>query len=310
MKLSIVVLSSILAVCSVTTAIPVNPSATASAEASTSTVIPSAQVTPSTDLSQLPEEGMKLIKEYAQTKKSRDNAKETYGLTQSEMHVQEKLVKRLHKKIKKLPRKSQISENGSKYSEKLQKLEDKLEQERKNLDELIKKQLEFGCASLTFKLGKIKVQLVKYIFGGNLHYPFDYYMERLTASRQFMELVKTFGNYSPSQQLGSQQDSTSGAHSSSQQAPQGYDNSAFLYDDEMKVSENSGTMHSSSETPIVQPTQTSSNTQAASSSTQKASKSSRLQKVYREIKGGFELGWNQDESDDRKLLIDPNTNLD
>ncbi|KAJ1339512.1 hypothetical protein BSLG_005836 [Batrachochytrium salamandrivorans] len=230
MKLSIVVLSSILAVCSATTAIPVNPSAAASAGASTSTVIPSAQTTPSTDLSQLPEEGMNLIKEYAQTKKSRDDAK--------------------------------------KLQRKLQKLEQKLEQEQKNLDELIKKQLEFGCASLTFKLGKIKVQLVKYIFGKNalsirlLHGTFDSKSPVYGTCQNIWQLLTKPTVRIPTRLLAR-------AHSSSQQAPQGYDNSAFLYDDEMEVSENSGTMHSSSETPIVQPTQTSPNTQAASSSTQR-----------------------------------------
>ncbi|KAJ8326067.1 hypothetical protein O5D80_005430 [Batrachochytrium dendrobatidis] len=282
MKLSIVVLSSILAVCSVTTAIPVNPSAAASAGASTSTVIPSAQVIPPIDFSNFSDKDMKLIKEYAQTKKDYDNAEEMQKLTQSKMHVQEKLVKRLHKKIKKLPRKSRISENGSKHSEKLQELEDKLEQERKTLYELIKMQRHFDFFNLTFKLGKTKAQLLNRLFGKNQYQPFEYYTRFLESDPEFTKLVSTLDNSAPSQQLGSQQDSTSGAHSSSQHHK---------------------SPSSSSETSTVQHTQ-------ASSSTQKASKSSRLQKVYREIKGGFELGWNQDKSGDRKLLIDPNTNLD
>ncbi|KAJ8322532.1 hypothetical protein O5D80_005451 [Batrachochytrium dendrobatidis] len=282
MKLSIVVLSSILAVCSVTTAIPVNPSAAASAGASTSTVIPSAQVIPPIDFSNFSDKDMKLIKEYAQTKKDYDNAEEMQKLTQSKMHVQEKLVKRLHKKIKKLPRKSRISENGSKHSEKLQELEDKLEQERKTLYELIKMQRHFDLFNLTFKLGKTKAQLLNRLFGKNQYQPFEYYTRFLESDPEFTKLVSTLDNSAPSQQLGSQQDSTSGAHSSSQHHK---------------------SPSSSSETSTVQHTQ-------ASSSTQKASKSSRLQKVYREIKGGFELGWNQDKSGDRKLLIDPNTNLD
>ncbi|EGF80327.1 hypothetical protein BATDEDRAFT_88847 [Batrachochytrium dendrobatidis JAM81] len=282
MKLSIVVLSSILAVCSVTTAIPVNPSAAASAGASTSTVIPSAQVIPPIDFSNFSDKDMKLIKEYTQAKKDYDNAEEMQKLTQSKMHVQEKLVKRLNKKIKKLPRKSQISENGSKHSEKLQELEDKLEQERKTLYELIKMQRHFDLFNLTFKLGKTKAQLLNRLFGKNQYQPFEYYTRFLESDPEFTKLVKTFSNSAPSQQLGSQQDSTSGAHSSSQHHK---------------------SPSSSSETSTVQPTQ-------ASSSTQKASKSSRLQKVYREIKDGFELGWNQDKSGDRKLLIDSNTNLD
>ncbi|KAK5664871.1 hypothetical protein QVD99_008411 [Batrachochytrium dendrobatidis] len=245
MKLAVTVLASILFACSVTTAKPVNPSATTSAEASTSTVTPSAQVTPSVDLSKLSKDDMELIKEYAHMKKSRDDAKETYGLIQPEKHAQEKLVERLDKKIKKLLRKSQTSENGSKYSKKLKKLEQKLEQERKNLDELIKKQLEFGFPSLTFKLGKIQSQLLDRLFKGNTDQPTEYYMRFFETDLKFLELVSTLGNSAPNQQPRSEQASTSGTQNQSQHHK---------------------SPSSSSEASTVQPTQTSSSTQRASKS--------------------------------------------
>ncbi|KAJ8329684.1 hypothetical protein O5D80_002246 [Batrachochytrium dendrobatidis] len=95
MKLAVTVLASILAICSVTTASPVNPSAAASAGASTSTVIPSAQVTLSVDLSKLSEEDMDLIKEYAHIKKACNDEEKIHDSLQSEKLEQKEALDEL-----------------------------------------------------------------------------------------------------------------------------------------------------------------------------------------------------------------------
>ncbi|KAJ8330822.1 hypothetical protein O5D80_000848 [Batrachochytrium dendrobatidis] len=216
MKLSIVVLSSILAICSVTTANPVVPSATTSAGASTSTIIPSAQTTPSIDFSQLPEEGMDLIKEYVQTKKSRNNAKEMHDSLQLERLSQKKLVEQLGKEIQELINESGSSKNGSKHKSKLKKLRHDLKQERKSLHRLTMKLLNSDYVNLGIKLGKIQTQLLQYLFGENLYQSAGYYTGLLESTPEFMKLVSTLGNSVPNQQPGSEQASTSETQNQSQ----------------------------------------------------------------------------------------------
>ncbi|KAK5665541.1 hypothetical protein QVD99_007887 [Batrachochytrium dendrobatidis] len=109
MKLAVTVLASILFACSVTTAKPVNPSATTSAEASTSTVIPTATTSTkskhrvlsyegsefSLDLSKFSKDDMGLIKEYLQTDQEYQEAKKACDSAKSEELNQKELLKRL-----------------------------------------------------------------------------------------------------------------------------------------------------------------------------------------------------------------------
>ncbi|KAK5669199.1 hypothetical protein QVD99_003609 [Batrachochytrium dendrobatidis] len=238
MKLAVTVLASILFACSVTTATPVNPSATTSAESSISTVTPSAQTIPSIDFSKLSNKDMGLIKKYAKMKKGYDDAEKIHNSLQPKRLSQQELVDRLDEEYEQLMSEFQTSENGSKYSEKLQELEQKLEQEQKTLYELTKKQRNFGFFGFNWRFGKIELQLIKRLFGKNLYQTASYYMELLESNSEFVELVNRLGSSTSSKQLGSQQGFTSGTQSS-----QHYESPS-----------------SSSETSAIQPTQTSSST--------------------------------------------------
>ncbi|KAJ8324073.1 hypothetical protein O5D80_007282 [Batrachochytrium dendrobatidis] len=289
MKLAVTVLASILFACSVTTASPVNPSATTSAESSTSTVIPSAQVTPSIDFSKLSNKDMELIKEYAHMKKTCDDAEKIHNSLQPKRLSQQELVDRLDEEYEQLMSEFQTSENGSKYSEKLQeleqKLEQKLEQEEKAIGKLVAMGMSSGFPSLTFKLGKIQSQLLDRLFKGNTDQPTEYYMRFFETDLKFLELVSTLGNSAPNQQPRSEQASTSGTQSSLQHHK---------------------SPSSSSEASTVQPTQTSSSTQRASRSrsrshsrSRKTSRScSRSGRACSKVRNNLGSGWNQLEDSD------------
>ncbi|KAJ8326149.1 hypothetical protein QVD99_001359 [Batrachochytrium dendrobatidis] len=80
MKLAVAVLSSILFVCSVTTANPVNPSATTDAEASTSTFIPSTKGIGLGALDDaLPDNVKHLLDKYAEIENDRNQQKKNIG---------------------------------------------------------------------------------------------------------------------------------------------------------------------------------------------------------------------------------------
>ncbi|KAJ8328600.1 hypothetical protein O5D80_003181 [Batrachochytrium dendrobatidis] len=290
MKLAVTVLSLILFACSVTTAIPVNPSATTSAEASTLTVTPSAQITPSIDFSNLPGSDMNLIRKYAHMKKTCDDAEKIHNSLQPERLSQQELVKQLGKEIQELLRKCQSSEGHSKYGKKLQKLEQKLKQERKTLDELATKQHSSGFLNLNWRLGKIKSQLLECLFKGNMNQPFEYYTIFLESDPKFLELVSTFDNSTPSQQPGSEQASTSGTQNKSKH-------------------HKSSSSPSKTSTVSVQPIQTSSSTQAASSSTQRTSRSnSRLFGLWGSPKSSRVYDTPKSKNELKSFLDSPNPN--
>ncbi|OAJ40967.1 hypothetical protein BDEG_24638 [Batrachochytrium dendrobatidis JEL423] len=210
MKFAVTVLASILFACSVTTAIPVNPSATTSAEASTLVVIPSSKTTLSVDFSKPSKEDIALIKEYVLVKKDRDDAEEMHESIQLERLAQQELVKRLEEELSRLLGRSQSSKNPLKYGEKRKKLEQKLKQERENLDELTGKLWNSDYSILNRRLGGIKIKLVKNLTGKILYRPTSHYLRFLESEPKFMELISTFGNSTPSQQPESEQASTSG----------------------------------------------------------------------------------------------------
>ncbi|OAJ40785.1 hypothetical protein BDEG_24486 [Batrachochytrium dendrobatidis JEL423] len=290
MKLAVTVLSSILFACSVTTAIPVNPSATTSAEASTLTVTPSAQTTPSIDFSNLPGGDMNLIRKYAQTKKSRDDVEKMDGLIRLEKLAQEELVEQLGKEIQELLRKCQSSEGHSKYGKKLNELEQKLEQERKTLDELATKLLTSDYSTFNWRLGKIKSQLLERLFGTNLRQPTSHYIRFLESDPKFLELISTFVSSTPSQQPGSEQASTSGTQNQSKH-------------------HKSPSSLSKTSTVSVQPIQTSSSTQATLSSTQRTSRSnSRLFGLWGNSKSSRVYDTPKSKNELKSFLDSPNPN--
>ncbi|KAJ8322526.1 hypothetical protein O5D80_000035 [Batrachochytrium dendrobatidis] len=239
MKFAVTVLASILFACSVTTAIPVNPSAAASAEASTLVVIPSSKTTLSVDFSKPSKEDIALIKEYVLVKKDRDDVEEMHESIQLERLAQEELIKRLKQNPQELLIVSNTIENPPKYGERRKKLEQKLKQERENLDELTEKLRNSDYSILNRRLGEIKIKLVKSLTGKVLRQPTSHYLRLWESEPKFMELISTFGNSTPSQQPESEQASTSGTQNQLQHHK---------------------SSSSPSETSTVQPTQTSSST--------------------------------------------------
>ncbi|EGF82440.1 hypothetical protein BATDEDRAFT_86639 [Batrachochytrium dendrobatidis JAM81] len=95
MKLAVTVLASILFACSVTTAKPVNPRKTTSAGASTSTVIPSAQVIPPIDFSKFSKDDVELFEEYLEKDQECEEIKKARDSAKSKELNQEELLKRL-----------------------------------------------------------------------------------------------------------------------------------------------------------------------------------------------------------------------
>ncbi|KAK6098398.1 hypothetical protein MT418_002435 [Batrachochytrium dendrobatidis] len=101
MKLSITILSSILAVCSVTVANPVDPSSTMSAEASASTASPDVAIASGSgftiplnpymaDCHPITSKGIKMIGNYADSKHGFDSAKKQLILKKQEIKNQKK----------------------------------------------------------------------------------------------------------------------------------------------------------------------------------------------------------------------------
>ncbi|KAK5665525.1 hypothetical protein QVD99_007871 [Batrachochytrium dendrobatidis] len=161
MKLAVTLLASILFACSVTTAKPVNPSATTSAEASTSTVIPTATTstkskhrvlsyegsvsykgsTFSVNLGKLSKDDVKLIKEYLEKDQKREKAKKACDSAKSEELNQEELLRRLSGKNYKLSLKYS-NRNDPVYQEKKREIKQKLNEENEKLFSLQQKRLK------------------------------------------------------------------------------------------------------------------------------------------------------------------------
>ncbi|KAL5039078.1 hypothetical protein RTP6_006293 [Batrachochytrium dendrobatidis] len=154
MKPSITLLSSILAVCSVTTASPVDPSSTMSAEASTLTASPSATASTESsiltftdvnldlelvDCGTLSKKSKKLIKNYATTKRGVKTTREMCKSISESISVEKKLKKQLVKRVDSLKDGDLAGDNGLTYAETVAKLQET----RKNLLDL--KQQERKC---------------------------------------------------------------------------------------------------------------------------------------------------------------------
>ncbi|KAJ8330324.1 hypothetical protein O5D80_001325 [Batrachochytrium dendrobatidis] len=291
MKLAITVLSSILAICSVTVAKPVNPSATTSVESSTSTAVPSAQTTGWINFDQLSEEGMNLIKEYARVNKQHNEAKAMCGSTESIIVSQEKLVKGLASELKDLMDKTHKSKDGSKYEEEVKKANARFGEQHYLFLQFEKKCMDsyWDNSGIRLQLTKIKNKLVKLLFGEHISAELvEDYMQLLESDFMFMKLVKEFEALVLDRQLEPEQPSTSGI-----QSPQHRGNLPS----------------SSSQTPTVQSTKASSGKRKASkhpSGGQKSRKYSREQKTPKSSypkgspkrKDGFQLLSNPSDSED------------
>ncbi|EGF77591.1 hypothetical protein BATDEDRAFT_27413 [Batrachochytrium dendrobatidis JAM81] len=160
MKLSITILSSILAVCSVTVANPVDPSSTMSAEASASTASPDVAIASGSgftiplnpymaDCHPITFEGIQMIRSYADSKHGFDNAKKQRILKKQEIINQKKRIKGLKEQLdylldqaKDSPGSEDLDEGfhsiSSKYVRRLRALEKELKKFSKKLEEMRK----------------------------------------------------------------------------------------------------------------------------------------------------------------------------
>ncbi|KAJ8323100.1 hypothetical protein O5D80_001597 [Batrachochytrium dendrobatidis] len=234
MKLAVTVLTSILFTCSFTTANPVNPSATTttSAGTSTSTVIPTAttstesgiwaasneETTNLVDMSQLSESDLSLIEDCLEMEQEYEDMKKAYGLAKSEKTDQRILVERLNKKHAKLLRKPRKNKNNPVYKKELKNSRLKLQQERKKLKQLEKKcqKLYHDFFILDLKLYSNKENLAERLFEDLDLELILSYMQFLELNRDFVQGIYESLNLIMNQQSGSEQTSTSGSQSSSQ----------------------------------------------------------------------------------------------
>ncbi|EGF80051.1 hypothetical protein BATDEDRAFT_88861 [Batrachochytrium dendrobatidis JAM81] len=181
MKLAVAVLSSILLALSVTTANPVNPSATTDVETSISTVIPSATTsteasTSSTPnpkgiglgaLDPLPGNVKELLKEYVKIQDNRNQQRKICWLLQSQSDIQRKVVMGLEKKLETLEKKPQGKGGSSKHNDKIRKAESNLE---KQYSKFVKLQRSlYECESeiddLAQKEWEINQHIASLVFG-------------------------------------------------------------------------------------------------------------------------------------------------
>ncbi|EGF78060.1 hypothetical protein BATDEDRAFT_91176 [Batrachochytrium dendrobatidis JAM81] len=171
MKLAVAVLSSILLVCSVTTANPVNPSATTDTGASTSTFIPSTKGIGLGALDDaLPDNVKHLLDKYAEIENDRNQQKKKYWLLKYRYEGQHDVVVGCKKYLKTLGYKSQNNDDP-KHGE-FQKAKLDYEYQLSKLDELLKSldecESEFG--RLAEKKWEIDKQIVGLVFGTPLDF--------------------------------------------------------------------------------------------------------------------------------------------
>ncbi|KAK5670224.1 hypothetical protein QVD99_003324 [Batrachochytrium dendrobatidis] len=283
MKLAIA-LSSILLVCSVTTANPVNPSATTSAEPSSSTAafttttdsysnfLPasSVQAINSVDLSKLSDDDKSLMGKYLETSENHKKMKETQRPAESKIFDQKALIERLDEKHTKLLGKSH-NNGGFVYEIRAKRIKSRLDKQKKILLKLEKEyqSLNFKILDYDWELDVIREELTKRLFGDDLDQSsIDSYIAFIKFNPRFIESIYSSLNRTPGQQPGTEQASTSGTQNQSQYR----------------------------ENP--------------SSSTHEAPKSSRPQKksrshakkAYTKIKSGLGSGPNQDNTDREPLI--------
>ncbi|OAJ35762.1 hypothetical protein BDEG_20006 [Batrachochytrium dendrobatidis JEL423] len=309
MKLAVTLLASILFACSVTTAKPVNPRKTTSAEASTSTVIPTATTSTkskhrvlsykgskfSVDLSKFSKDDVKLFGEYLQADQEYEEIKKARDSAKSEELNQEELLKRLRGENYELSLKYP-NRGDPVYQEKKRKINEKVDEGDEKFFSLQEKLLELNddlhYAGLLLHIAR--ENLAKLLFQNDPSTTSLYsQIGFIKSNRNFVKNIYQSLILRLSQQSGSKKASTSGTQNQSKHHK---------------------SPSSSSKTSTVQPTQTSSSTQATSSSTQKTSRSSRShsrsrlrktsrshsrsRKAYSKMKNNLGSGWNQFENED------------
>ncbi|KAJ8330325.1 hypothetical protein O5D80_001326 [Batrachochytrium dendrobatidis] len=283
MKLAIA-LSSILLVCSVTTANPVNPSATTSAEPSSSTAafttttdpysnfLPasSVQAINSVDLSKLSDDDKSLMGKYLETSENHKKMKETQRPAESKIFDQKALIERLDETHAKLLGKSH-NNGGFVYEIRAKRIKSRLDKQKKILLKLEKEyqSLNFKILDYDWELDVIREELTKRLFGDDLDQSsIDSYIAFMKFNPRFIESIYSSLNRMPGQQTGTEQASTSGTQNQSQ------------------YRENPSSTHEAPKSPRPQ----------------KKSRS-RAKKAYSKIKSGLGSGPNQDNTDDYEPLI-------
>ncbi|EGF83714.1 hypothetical protein BATDEDRAFT_21130 [Batrachochytrium dendrobatidis JAM81] len=305
MKLAVTLLASILFACSVTTAKPVNPrkttSATTSAEASTSTVIPSATKstkskhhvlsykgsTFSVNLGKLSKDDVKLIKEYLEKDQKREEVKKARDSAKSEELNQKELVELLREENYELSLKYPNTDDPE-YQEKSEIINQKLNEENEKLFSLQQKRLKLD---------------------GNLYYADDLVLDsarKKLAERLFQNGPSTTSLYS---QIGFMKSNPSFVKNIYQSLilrlnKQSRFKKAFTSGTQNK-SKHHKSPSSSSKTSTDQPTQTSSTQRASRSRSRSHSRSrktsrscSRSRKACSKMKNNLGSGWNQLENED------------
>ncbi|EGF79611.1 expressed protein [Batrachochytrium dendrobatidis JAM81] len=185
MKLAVAVLSSILLACSVTTANPIDPSATTDVETSTSTVIPSATTstesstssTPNPNgigldgLDPLPGNVKELLEKYAEIDHDRKQQRKICELLKSRYEGQRKVVKRLEKKLETLEKKPQRKGGDPEHDEKIQKAELDLEAQYFEFGKFRKEfvECESKLGDLVEKEWETDQQIVSLVFGATMN---------------------------------------------------------------------------------------------------------------------------------------------
>ncbi|KAK5672263.1 hypothetical protein QVD99_001367 [Batrachochytrium dendrobatidis] len=165
MKLAVAVLSSILFVCSVTTANPVNPSATKNTGASTSTFIPSENGIGLGALDPLPDNVKHLLDKYVEIQYARNQQKKIYWPLKSRHDSQYDVVMGVEKDLKILKYLSQDGDSP-KYGE-IQKTKLDHEKQQSKLDKILKSfdECQSKIGLIVEKKSETDKQIVRLILG-------------------------------------------------------------------------------------------------------------------------------------------------
>ncbi|KAJ8330257.1 hypothetical protein O5D80_001821 [Batrachochytrium dendrobatidis] len=206
MKLAVTILASILFACSVTTAKPVNPSAAASAETSTSTAQPTEitsteseyrkisheEATGLVDISQFSENDANLIEEYLLMDQRYDDINKPYDVANFERLDQGKLVEQLTEQKEKLLHKPYQDENDPMYQEELENSKLKLKKALRELKRIAKKCERIGNSLYyaTSQLNYSRENLAERLFqNGPSGTSLNSYVEFLESNRDFVEKI-------------------------------------------------------------------------------------------------------------------------
>ncbi|KAL5039716.1 hypothetical protein RTP6_006844 [Batrachochytrium dendrobatidis] len=181
MKFSITLLSSILAVCSVTIANPVDSSSTTSTEASTLSASPSA--TKTAEPTSVPDslygdysgchlidsEGVVLIKILVEYSKTADILKQEMEEKRIEIEIQRQKVKTQRKEFDALESEAEESNDAESYGSKIAELELGIEGSREILRKLRKQywDLDEEFDGLKERLAEFQMKILKYFLGND-----------------------------------------------------------------------------------------------------------------------------------------------